>query len=103
MKEKTVNKEHHKMIIEGELTIFTAADTKTRLMASLEQYSVLEIDLSQVTEMDSAGLQLLILAKNEGVTHDCSLSLTGHTTAVLDVLDLCNMLQFFGDPVVMSS
>ena len=49
--------------IEGELTIYTAAETKARLLPLLAQCIDLEIDLSQVNEMDSAGLQLLILAK----------------------------------------
>lgn len=100
---KMLSKEPCKMLLEGELTIYTAADTKARLMSQLEQCSELEIDLSQVSEMDTAGLQLLILAKNDCAARNCSLHLTGHSPAVLDVLDLCNMSQFFGDPVWMSS
>jgi len=84
--------------IAGDLTIYTAADLKAELMNHLAQPGELEIDLSEVSEVDSAGLQLLILAKREGRT----MRLTGHSRAVLDVLDICNLAPYFGDPVVIS-
>ena len=88
---------------EGELTIFTAADLKAQLAAALEVSPELEINLSQISEMDSAGLQLLIVAKNECQARNGSLRLTGHSPAVMEVLDICNMAAFFGDPVVIPS
>lgn len=88
---------------DGEMTIYTAADTKARLMPLLAQCTELEIDLSQVSEMDSAGLQLLILAKRECMARSGSLHLVGHSPAVLEVLDMCNMTAFFGDPVVIAA
>ena len=89
--------------VDGDLNIYTAADTKASLMPLLAQCPELEIDLSQVSEMDSAGLQLLILAKRECADRNGSLHLVGHSPAVLEVLDMCNMTPFFGDPVVISS
>ncbi|MBS4096623.1 MAG: STAS domain-containing protein [Sulfuricella sp.] len=88
---------------EGEMTIFTAADLKEQLIATLSASPELEIDLSQVSEMDSAGLQLLIAAKNECLARNGRLRLTGHSPAVREVLDICNMTAFFGDPVVIPS
>lgn len=91
-----------KLTIEQELTIYTASEMKAQLMTLLENSSELEFDLSQVGEMDTAGLQLLILAKRECLARGGNLRLSNHSPAVLDVLDLCNMIQFFGDPVVIS-
>lgn len=88
---------------EGEMTIYTAADNKANLAAALNGNKALEIDLSGVSEMDTAGLQLLILAKQEALQRGVDLHIRGHATAVVDVLDLCNMIGFFGDPVVMTS
>jgi anti-sigma B factor antagonist len=87
----------------GEMTIYTASDNKLQLVAALETGKVLEIDLAQVTEIDTAGLQLLILAKQELRRRDQALRITGHSAAVVEVLDLCDMTGFFGDPVVMPS
>jgi len=82
-------------LIEGEMTIYTALQLKDALLAPLDQCADLEIDLAGVTEIDSAGLQLLILGKN--------VLLSGHSPAVLEVLDLCKLEGFFGDPVLVKS
>jgi anti-anti-sigma factor len=88
--------------IAGDMTIYTAADLKQELMKHMFQPGELEIDLSEVSEMDSAGLQLLILAKREALHGGRAMRLTGHSRAVLDVLDICNLAPYFGDPVVIS-
>lgn len=89
--------------IEQDLTIYTAAEMKAQLMDMLESDAEIELDLSQVNELDTAGLQLLILAKRECLARNGNLHLVSHSPAVLDVLNLCNMVQYFGDPVVISS
>lgn len=99
----TTNKDGQSLLhIDGDMTIYTAAEIKDELMAHMAQPCGREIDLSEVSEMDSAGLQILILAKREAERHGTSLRLTGHSRAVLDVLDMCNLAPYFGDPVVLS-
>ena len=44
------------LVIEDELTIFTALEQKNRLMGFLNSGTELEIDLSKVEEIDTAGL-----------------------------------------------
>lgn len=88
--------------LEGDLTIYTAAELKAELMPHLAQRQEREIDLSGVSEIDCAGLQLLILAKREAARHATPLRLSGHSRAVLEVLDLCNLAAYFGDPVLLS-
>lgn len=89
--------------IEGELSIYTAAELKAQLLPYLAQPGELEIDLAQVSELDGAGLQLLILAKHEAARVGATLRLARHSRAVLEVFDLCNLAAFFGDPLVISS
>jgi len=88
--------------IEGELTIYTAAETKDRIVGALAD-SALEIDLSQVAEIDTAGLQLLILAKHTAQAKGGSVTFVKHSSAVLECLDLCNMTAVFGDTVAGAS
>lgn len=99
----TTAKKPKKLRIENELTIYTAAEMKAQLMGMLEKSAELELDLSQVGEIDTAGLQLLILAKRECSARNGNLHLVNHSPAVLDVLNMCNMVQHFGDPVVIPS
>ncbi len=51
--------------VAGEMTIYSALELKERLLGSLARYAELDVDCSDVTEVDSAGLQLLLLAKRE--------------------------------------
>ena len=50
-------------IVEGSMTIYEAAADKPVLLDAVAKAEETEIDLSSVREMDTAGLQLLILAK----------------------------------------
>lgn len=86
--------------IEGELTIFRAMELKP---AMLPATPLSVIDLAAVSEIDSAGIQLLMMAKNHAAAHDRVLRLVGHSPAVLDVFELLNVAAFFGDPLVMDS
>lgn len=88
--------------IEGEMTIFRAAELKALLLPQIEQSQELEIDLSRVSEIDSAGLQLMIAAKLEAILRGKELRFTGHSQPVTDMLDLCDLGSFFGDQIVIS-
>jgi len=53
------------MRIDQNMTIYSAADLKPVLLTLARECETPEIDLSGVMEIDSAGLQLLLLAKRE--------------------------------------
>ncbi len=88
--------------LEGELTIYTAMDMKQRLLEPLSTCRQVDVDLSQVSELDSAGLQLMILAKREATRLGKDIRFVAHSPSVVDVLELCGMMSYFGDPVVMA-
>jgi anti-sigma B factor antagonist len=87
------------LFLEGEMSIYNAAELKGELVQLLSQPGEYEIDLSGVSEMDSAGLQLLILAKREAARLKTILQFNGHSRAVLEVINLCNLAAYFGDPI----
>jgi anti-sigma B factor antagonist len=100
-----MNPEKHKtaaLRIQGALTIYRAAELKETLLAALPAAGPLEVDLSGVTELDSAGLQLLMLTKITAQAQACELRLVGHSPAVLEVFDLLNLAAYFGDQLVIS-
>lgn len=51
--------------------------------------------------MDSAGLQILLLLKREALKAGKQLSISGHSPAVRQILDLCNLVGVFGDPMII--
>ncbi|MES3020834.1 MAG: STAS domain-containing protein [Pseudomonadota bacterium] len=87
--------------IDGEMTVYRAAELKERMLGILEHPTDLEIGLSGVTEIDSAGIQLLLLAKRSAAHRQRSLRLTGHSPAVIDAFELLNLVGHFGDPIVV--
>lgn len=101
----SVHKNNNKALLafEGEMTIYHAADIKQQLLAALNENAELELDLAQISDMDSAGVQVLMLAKREASLNDKILQLSAHSKAVLDVFELFNLAAYFGDPLLISS
>lgn len=89
--------------VDDEMTIYNAVEFRQALLANLPVCAEMEINLSGVGEMDTAGLQMLLLAKREAAVYGKKLRLVAHSQATLEVLDLFNMAGYFGDPVVMPS
>jgi anti-sigma B factor antagonist len=89
------------LVLEGALTIYRAQELKAQLLAALREDPELRLDLSQVTELDSSGLQLLYLAKREAARANRALRIVAHSDAVREVLDLCNLNSYFGDPTLI--
>jgi anti-sigma B factor antagonist len=78
-------------IIEGELTVFTVHALKDRLIAALADSSTLQIDLSDISEVDGAGIQLLLATRREAQQRGGTLNLTGHPPQLLAALDLADL------------
>ena len=93
--------EVNRMALDGELTIYRAADLKLEVLAALRQARVLEIDLSGVIELDSAGLQVLMLAKQTATAERRELRLLKHSPAVVEIFEMLDLGAFFGDAVLI--
>ena len=84
--------------IDGEMTIYRATELKAALLAALDGRGALALDLDGVTELDSAGLQLLLLAKNTLGERGGQLRLTRFSEAVGATLALLNLSGHFAAP-----
>ena len=89
--------------IEGELSIYRADELKAALTEPLHVGVRLVVDLASVSELDTCGLQLLMLAKRTAKMVGAELHLIGHSPAVVEVFELLNMAAFFGDPLVIET
>lgn len=98
-----VNDKQCRIAVDGEMTIYTAMELKLELLPPLTKYKELEIDLAGVSEIDTSGLQLLVLAKTEARILEKSLRITSHSPAVRELLGLCDLESFFGDPILIPS
>jgi anti-sigma B factor antagonist len=91
-----------RLAIEGDMTIYRAAELREAILAAQASAPALEIDLAGVDDLDSAGLQLLVMAKRSAAADGRTLRLLGHSRAVLDVFELLDMGAYFGDAVVIA-
>jgi anti-anti-sigma factor len=91
----------------GELTIHTAAEEKATLVAFLDVTAAegadIELDLSDVTELDTAGVQLLLMARHEAQSQGRHLRLVSPSHTVVEVLRIAHLshdLEQVADPGV---
>jgi anti-anti-sigma regulatory factor len=87
--------------IKGGMTIYHAAEIKQRLIDGLRGNAVLEVDLSDVDEIDTAGVQLLALVKLESSRLKHELHIVRHSPTVREAIELLNLVALFGDPLVI--
>jgi anti-anti-sigma factor len=88
--------------VNGEMTIYTASECRDLLQQCLQSCKEAEINLSGVTEIDSAGVQLLIQAKREGARLGKSVKLVSHSPSVMEIIDLFRLAPEFGDLMIIS-
>ena len=84
-----------------DLTIYHALEQKSALLNALADTDDLELDLMHVGEIDTAGLQLLILLKKETQRAGKTISIVAHSQSVRAVIDFCNLAAELGDPLII--
>lgn len=97
------DKSHYTLAVSEDMNIYNAAVQKQILLDALGKTESLNIDLSQVAEMDTAGFQVLLLIKREALKANKTVKLAAHSKAVTELLDLYNMASYFGDPLVITA
>ncbi|KJU87373.1 sulfate transporter/antisigma-factor antagonist STAS [Candidatus Magnetobacterium bavaricum] len=85
------NKTMHRLTVDGEMTIVNAVELKKVFVDSLEGCSEVEVDLSRVSEFDSAGFQLLLALKLATQKQNKGFRVTAHSPSTTQALKLYNM------------
>jgi len=93
--------ENRRLSLTENLTIYHALEQKHALLDALAACDELELDLVEVGEIDTAGLQLLILLKKEALRAGKRVAIVAHSQAVRGVIDFCNLAAEMGDPFVI--
>ena len=87
--------------IEGELTRLSTGKLREAIFPIIASNDEIEIDLSRVTEVDEAGMQLLVSVKFEATLRDKTLRYAGYSKPVLDMIDLFDLGRFFDGQIVI--
>jgi anti-sigma B factor antagonist len=93
------------LAIDGDLTIFTAAACEVCISHALRDHASVSIDLSSVTNVDVAGIRLLIVVKWEAARLQRTLHFGARPPAAKEmmalfdaVITLADQVQADGDP-----
>ena len=86
-----------------ELTIYTAAETMEAIRPELKKNLPVQLNLSEVTEIDAAGLQILLAIKLHADSNAQDFKINGRSEPVTELLELGDLAGYFGEPVVLSA
>lgn len=89
--------------VPGDMTIYEAAELHPILVDAINNHEKVCIDLSQVSEIDSSGLQLMIAVKKAADQANKTIVFESHSEAVIELIDIFEMSSYFGDPIVMEN
>jgi anti-sigma B factor antagonist len=74
------------------MTVYTCRELKPRLLEQLTAHpDTIGLDLSRVVEFDTAGLQLLLMARRHASASGHELRVINPSRAVSEVLELCRL------------
>jgi anti-sigma B factor antagonist len=89
--------------VSGELTIYHAAELAGQLLPLVAQRSTpIELDLDGVTDLDSAGVQVLLVALRAAHDHGGALHVVRPSRAVKDVLETFTLADLFAPPAALT-
>ncbi len=86
-----------RLTLSGELTIYTAAALKERLVRELEEPGSMEIDLEKVTDLDTAGFQVLYGLRRACARIGKDLKISSPSRTVREVFEIYNAARHFGN------
>ena len=88
--------------VESGMTIYEAQEINAKLKQHIDACEAIELNLEGVSEIDTAGVQVLLVAKRAAEKRGKVFNITSHSEAVVQVFEMLNIAHEFGDPIVIS-
>ncbi len=85
-----------RLTIEGEMTIHRARELRRLFQEEMARSEGIDVDLSRVTELDSAGVQLIVAARKQAFAEGKEMRIVAHSAAVVEVLELLDLHMCLG-------
>jgi anti-anti-sigma factor len=84
--------------IRGEMTIYDATVIRDRLFAALDGEPTARIDLGGVSELDTTGIQILMMAARASARRGVPFSVANPSDVVIEALELLRLTAWFAAP-----
>lgn len=81
--------------IEGKVTHSMVGELKEAILPVISRSQAIQIDLSTISEIDFAGLLLMVDAKLTAIERGKALRFTGHSRPVIEILEISGLESFF--------
>jgi anti-sigma B factor antagonist len=88
-----------RVALTGDVDIYAAEALKAQLLDQLQRALVLELDLAEVSLIDTAGMQILVLLKRIAERDGRVLKLSQHSATAAEAIHFLGLAPFFGDPL----
>ena len=95
------NSKEKEIEVSGDMTIYEAGEIRELFNNAIANNDSINVNLSNVSEIDSSGIQLMVALKKKAASEDKTVSFISHSSAVVGLLDLFDLTSLFGDPIVM--
>lgn len=82
----------------GELTLSHAKECREHFLAAISGNAALEVDLLNVTQIDTAGLQLLVMLHREALASGKPVRWLGFSLIVQEAFELLDLPELLGRP-----
>lgn len=83
-------------MVEGELTIYHVNDFKKNLEKAIKKATNINLNLANVSEIDTSCFQLLMQAQTTCLENDKELKLSAVSQPIREVLEIFGMERHFG-------
>ena len=87
-----------RLSINGEMTIYAAAEMLQVFFPYWQDYRKFELDLAEVSEIDTAGLQLLLQFQRKAKQAELNVQILSCSQAVQDLIVLYRLAERFDMP-----
>lgn len=94
---------HSRIRIAGPMTFYTAVHWRDTLRAAMGAPGNVELDLSGVSDIDAAGIQLLVSLRMEAQASERALHLVATSERIREALAFCHLTEFFEDAPLAQS
>lgn len=91
------------LIFLGEFNIYNLKVIQQKLLDSLELNIPVILNMGKATSFDSAGIQLLVAARESYLVRNVDFKIINHPLDLLRFLDIYGLIGYFGDHIKVSS
>jgi anti-sigma B factor antagonist len=98
MNDSTVTRMDGRLQVMGDMNIYAAATIKDQLFElATASGADIELDLSSVTALDTAGLQIMLMLRRLAQSKGLAFRLASPSAAAVEVLELCGLRSLIAE------